>query len=165
MEENRIGDKITAKQIYTSRLTERKVTSSDDSTHWEKVNPPESTGFPHIDKLCKVLAQTPLPSKEQVAAQMGMTMKELNMLLLVHTGKSLTGFMEDYRMVLGEELLRCTGLEIRDVARCTGYSRPNFTVLFTHYYGVSPKRYRNTRQAVRFAEYYRWDDEVLKKKV
>lgn len=156
--------KITPEDIYTSRLTEHKTTNSEGWTRWVKVAPPKSTGNPVIDELCGILAQTPVPSRRAIAVQMGVALADLHALMRVYAGMSMDDFLVAYRMLVGEELLRCTDVNVQDIAWCVGYSRSVFTPTFERAYGISPRDYRLQKRAVRFAEYYRWNDDKLKKK-
>ena len=135
--------KVSVEQIYRSRLTEKCVTYDDGWMHWEAPREPEPTGYPEMDALGKLLATTPVPSVQAVTVAMGMP--------------------ASIRLLVGEELLRCTDLDLTSIARCAGYQREVFSRKFSAHYGQSPKDYRYFKRPNRFRELYRWDNQKLKK--
>ena len=155
--------KVSVEQIYRSRLTEKCVTYDDGWMRWEAFPEPEPTGFPEMDALGKLLARTPVPSVQAVTLAMGMPLPILRAFVQGYTGMNLTEFIVCYRLLVGEELLRCTDLDLTSIARCAGYQREVFSRKFSAHYGQPPKDYRYFKQPKRFRELYRWDNQKLKK--
>ena len=116
-----------------------------------------------MDALGKLLAATPVPSVQAVTVAMGMPASILRAFVQGYTGMNLTKLIVRYRLLLGEELLRCTDLDLTSIARCAGYQREVFSRNFSAYYGQSPRDYRYFKQPNRFRELYRWDNQKLKK--
>ena len=127
--------KVSVEQIYRSRLTEKCVTYDDGWMRWEAFPEPEPTGFPEMDALGKLLARTPVPSVQAVTLAMGMPLSILRAFVQGYTGMNLTEFIVCYRLLVGEELLRCTDLDLTSIARCAGYQREVFSRKFSAHYG------------------------------
>lgn len=155
--------KVSVEQIYRSRLTEKCVTYDDGWMHWEAPREPEPTGYPEMDALGKLLATTPVPSVQAVTVAMGMPASILRAFVQGYTGMTVTKLIIRYRLLVGEELLRCTDLDLTSIARCAGYQREVFSRKFSAHYGQSPRDYRYFKQPNRFRELYRWDNQKLKK--
>lgn len=155
--------KITPEQIYRSRLSEIHVSYDDGWMRWEKPKEPEPTGIPEMDALAKLLARTPVPSMRCLAQETGMTADTLRSFLQIYTGMTAKVFTGRYRALVGEELLRCTDLEVKEIAWRAGFGRETFSRSFKAHYGQSPSDYRYYKQARNFRELYRWDNGKLKK--
>ena len=104
--------KVSVEQIYRSRLTEKCVTYDDGWMHWEAPREPEPTGYPEMDALGKLLARTPVPSVQAVTVAMGMPASILRAFVQGYTGMTVTKLIVRYRLLVGEELLRCTDLDL-----------------------------------------------------
>ena len=116
-----------------------------------------------MDALGKLLARTPVPSVQAVTLAMGMPLSILRAFVQGYTGMTVTKLIVRYRLLVGEELLRCTDLDLTSIARCAGYQREVFSRKFSAYYGQSPSDYRYFKRPNRFRELYRWDNQKLKK--
>lgn len=154
--------KVSVEQIYCSRLTEKCVSYDDGWMRWEAPQKPAPTGFPEMDAFGKVLARTPVPSVRAVILAMGMPTSILRAFVQEYTGMNVMKFIICYRLLVGEELLRCTDLDLTSIARCAGYQREVFSRNFSAHYGQSPRDYRYFKRPKRFRELYRWDNQKLK---
>lgn len=59
------------------------------------------------------------------------------------SGRSPVAYRNDVRLFNAESLLRCTNMQIQEIAEAVGFDDPfYFCRIFTEHFGVSPKNYR-----------------------
>lgn len=62
-----------------------------------------------------------------------------------HFGHNFVSFLTDFRLKKAEELIRTTGLSIKEIGKAVGYPDPNyFTKVFRRFRGVSPSQFRES---------------------
>ncbi len=86
-----------------------------------------------------------LQSVSLVAQQVGMSEKRLLALFRNHLGQTVSGFISDERVRVGQRLLADTLMSVQDIAFSVGYSNPgNFATAFRERHGCSPQNYRES---------------------
>ena len=84
---------------------------------------------------------------EQIADQMGVSVKYISRVFKQRTGKNLTDFIGEIRIQKAKELLTQTDQKVGDIAAAVGIeNRTTFLRVFKKYEGISPIEYRNLHQ-------------------
>lgn len=150
--------KIDVSQIYVSRLAKILVHKEDGSMRWEAPPKPQPTGIAEVDALAALLAKTPVPSRGILARAAGdMPGRLYRETIRYRTGLKYTEFITRYRVMLAEELLRCTDVSLREVLRLSGLSQQMLQLLFNEQYGLPPLTYRRYRRPDDYRHRYRYD--------
>ncbi|WP_090262059.1 AraC family transcriptional regulator [Pseudomonas panipatensis] len=96
------------------------------------------------------LLRTPgrLPDMEQVAGELHMTSRTLRR-RLDEEGSHYRALLDEVRQALAEELLATGALRLEEIAERLGYGEvSNFIHAFKRWKGVTPKRFRESREAL-----------------
>lgn len=135
---------ITPEQLYVSRMTKKVVKMDDMNFKIVEVdkNPP-STGYPEIDSVAKLLAENDQISTRLVYACLGKDVLLGKLLFRKVTGLSIVSFIHKYRLLICCELLKCTNLQIKEIAKRLGCSQGQLTRDFNKEYKCTPLTYRN----------------------
>lgn len=149
-------EKVTARRIYTSRLSERLVRCDDDALRWKPIPPPEPTGIAEIDTLAAELAKSPIPPKKDLERAGGIPPLLFRKLIQARTGMRFSEFISHYRMLVAEELLRCTDVGYDEIVRLTGYSKLSLQRIFKATYGLPPLLYRQRHRPEGYKFFYRY---------
>lgn len=85
---------------------------------------------------------------EQIADQMGFSVKYVSRAFKQQTGKNLTDYINELRVQKAKELLAETEQKVGDIAALVGIgNRTTFLRVFKKYEGISPNEYRNLKRA------------------
>jgi len=88
-------------------------------------------------------------ASRDVAASVHMSYSHLSRLFLARTGRTISRYLQDYRLRQAEKLLLCTRLTITQIARETGFASDQyFCAAFHRAYGASPGIYRKGKQTL-----------------
>lgn len=148
---------FTPKRLYVSRLKARRVVNSEGWMRMEPYPPYEPTGNDFIDRLAGVLAKTQNFRVSHIVQLMGLEKTLLASLLLHYSGMKLRPFLLAYRMLVAQELLQCTDVDLHEVARRCGIgSYPAFSRLFRREVGASPREYRYQKRPTNYKDLYQW---------
>lgn len=87
------------------------------------------------------------PTLPELANAVGLNLKKLKMGFKEVYGKSVYGFLFDYKMEYARKMLESGACNVNEVSVKTGYSTPShFITGFKKKYGITPKKYMNGRQ-------------------
>lgn len=85
---------------------------------------------------------------EQIAEQMGVSVKYVSRAFKQRTGKNLTDYINELRVQKAKKLLAETEEKVGDIAAAVGIgNRTTFLRVFKKYEGISPNEYRNLKRA------------------
>lgn len=84
---------------------------------------------------------------EYLAEKVSLTPSYISSLFKKETGKSITTYINEYRMTKVKALLRNTNMKLVDIAAAVGYSSQiYFNMLFKKMFGLTPSQYRDGGQ-------------------
>lgn len=82
-------------------------------------------------------------SATSIAGMMKMSPVYLGKLFRDHCGQSISEYLTDLRMARARDLLSCTDVTVKELARRVGIENPRFLFAkFKQHYGATPSEYR-----------------------
>lgn len=149
---------ITPESVIVSPLKEKRVTNEAGWTRWERpADQSPATGCVVLDSLLELLAQNPSRSLETMAARLDLQAADLNGVIHAMSGLNGRDFLTRYQLARGQELLACTNLTIKEIAKRCAFNTANcFTTIFQRHYRLSPLQYRQRFRQENYQELYRW---------
>ncbi|GHU89577.1 hybrid sensor histidine kinase/response regulator [Bacteroidia bacterium] len=102
-----------------------------------------------FDKIINVIGDnitSPEFSREQLAGKLGLSTRHLYRKMKKITDKTPADLIKEYRLVIVEKLLLTTQFSVDEIMYKAGFSnRGNFYRMFSQLYGMTPKKYRETK--------------------
>lgn len=149
---------ITVDMIYVSPLKAKLV----EKDGWEKVLPVDKTvpptGSVIMDAVADILKHTTISSVKGLAAQLKVKPKELSGAIHILTRQNAVDFIIDYRMKQAKELLACTNLDMKEIARRCGLKwAENLAQRFQKEEKMSPRDYRAKHRPEDYVRRYEWE--------
>ena len=81
---------------------------------------------------------------EDLAKQVGMSLRNFSRRFKTATGKSVTNYIQEFRLQEAKQLLESSNLSASEIMDQVGYNdERSFRRLFKRHTGLSPKYYRN----------------------
>lgn len=149
---------ITVDDIYVSILSERRELDAEGNGKWVPVVkqfPP--TGSVIMDALGRVLMQTRYWEAAEIAAQLEVDVRDLGGAMRILTGTQTKDFVAAYRLRQAQEWLRCTDLDLLEIARRCGQQFSETLInRFRRDLKTTPITYRRKHRPENFRELYRW---------
>jgi len=97
----------------------------------------------------RIEAGAPLPSVTELAALCGISPRHLNRQFIALTGKTISAYIETYRIEQAKLLLADAGVPMKQVAERAGFSHGNsFARAFRKATGLAPREYRQRATAL-----------------
>lgn len=97
----------------------------------------------------RIEAGAPLPSVTELAALCGISSRHLNRQFIALTGKTISAYIETYRIEQAKLLLADAGVPMKQVAERAGFSHGNsFARAFRKATGLAPREYRQRATAL-----------------
>lgn len=151
--------KISVDDVYVSILTRTRVTSPEGWTRMEPVAKRKiDTGSIIIDAVGQALAEDCRINSTEVARAMHSSTKVLGAVFELLTGMNLREFIKLYQRKRACEWLKCTDVDVSEVARRSGFtSQPALTHFFLKWIGCTPTDYRRRNRPADFRERYEWE--------
>jgi AraC-like DNA-binding protein len=93
-----------------------------------------------IDEIRKY----PDRSVRELAKDMDLSCSRVQHIFKRHTGLRMVAYRQERRLVLAAQLLRGTGLSVKEVSHLVGYRHTSsFVRAFSRLYGAPPMKFRN----------------------
>lgn len=152
-----IRQSIDPKKIYVSHLREKLVENAEG---WKKLLPVDKsfppTGNELLDQCAAFLATDFKCRAKDLANHLDIKMERLEGLFQFVLDTPLKEFLQKYRTLVCLEMLRCTGLKLKEIAQLCGTNRHQVLLDVKKETGMSPMGYRKERRPKDYKERYRW---------
>lgn len=125
-------DLLRALALAKAQLTKRAPREENVDADW-------------VDEMLTALRETSVRELhlQQLAGRFNMSASHLSALVKRHLGETFSGYVTRRRMERATELLKCTQMQVSQIAAQVGYRDPlYFMKAFKKCYGVSPGQYR-----------------------
>lgn len=148
---------IKPQDIYVTSLTHLRIRNDEGWERWEEQDrTARSSGCLFMDAIARLLNEGHF-SVQTLAAKLGVGIREMNGAFCVLTGMSAHRFVNEYRMIRAQELLRSTDLDTHEIARRLGFSsQASFSKAFFGHCKQRPTEYQEKNRPKDFRTLYRW---------
>ena len=130
---------FTLKQLYISPFSAKRVYDVDGNVSWKSLERNLTpSGIWVLDHYLQFLMRGGY-NREKFCRQEGITVAQLAALVAVLTGMVVIEFQRRYVLMVADQLLRYTSMNVADIARnYGGVDATNLGRLYKHYYHVTP---------------------------
>ena len=151
--------RFTVDDIYVSVLKAKLVKHEGGWMRFEEVRKTfEPTGSVLMDALGQVLLEDKGIIAKDFAKAVGAKSWVMSWAFQWLTGMTLYEFLNQYRLKLACEWLTCTDVNIKEIARRSGYtSQSKLTNMFAKRFGCTPREYRKANRPANYAQLYEWE--------